>query len=121
MESGSETSTSGASAHATRSVNGSPWRAWARRSSAVGRAIHSTVCSASGSRGPGGSGTLPMIADSAQRSPAAEAGPDRVPVADGRLIHQPAQVDLVAAEQRREVDQPPFEVADDHVHLLQAV
>ena len=51
---GSETSTIGASAHAVRSVNGSPWRACARRSSAVGRAIHSTVCSAAGSRGPGG-------------------------------------------------------------------
>src|SRR4051812_26912734 len=121
ISAGSETSTSGASDHAVRSVNGSPWRACARRSSAVGRAIHSTVCNASGSRGPGGSGTLPMIADSAQRATPAEAGLARGPGAAGRLAHQPAQVALVAAEQRREVDQPPIEIPDDYVHLLQLV
>ena len=55
IDSGSDTSTIGASAHATRTVNGSPWRAWQRRRNAVGRAIHSTVWSAAGSRGPGGS------------------------------------------------------------------
>jgi len=58
---GSATSTIGASAHATRTVNGSPWRARQRRRNAVGRAIHSTVCSAAGSLGPGGSAMPPDI------------------------------------------------------------
>src|ERR1044072_3927092 len=62
ISAGSLVRTSGASIQAVRSVNGSPWRArarrgraWTRRSSAVGRTIHSTVCSAAGSLGPGGS------------------------------------------------------------------
>ena len=52
---------------------------------------------------------------------AAEAGLRRVPVADGRLVEQPAEVDLLAAEQRGEVDQAALEVAHDHVELLQVV
>ena len=40
---GSETTTIGASVHAVRSVNGTPWRAALRRSSVVGRASHSQV------------------------------------------------------------------------------
>src|SRR3954447_20961360 len=46
--------TSGASLHAVRIVNGSPKRARARLKKAVGRTIHSTVCSAVGAVGPGG-------------------------------------------------------------------
>ncbi len=55
--SGCETRTIGASAHAVRSVNGSPWRRAQRRRKAVGRATHSAVWTAAGSRGPGGSTT----------------------------------------------------------------
>ena len=62
MSPGSATSTIGASAHATRTVNGSPWRARQRRRNAVGRATHSTVCSAAGSLGPGGSSMPPIVA-----------------------------------------------------------
>ena len=52
---GSETTTIGASVHAVRSVNGTPWRAALRRSSVVGRASHSQVWRAGGADGPGGS------------------------------------------------------------------
>jgi hypothetical protein len=57
--SGCETSTIGASAHAVRSVNGSPYRAAQRRRKAVGRATHSAVWTARERRGPGGS--MPTI------------------------------------------------------------
>ena len=52
---GSVTTTIGASVHAVRSVNGTPWRAALRRSSVVGRASHSQVWRAGGADGPGGS------------------------------------------------------------------
>jgi hypothetical protein len=52
---GVETSTIGACAQCVRRVNGSPWRRAQRRRKAVGRATHSAVCAARGSRGPGGS------------------------------------------------------------------
>src|SRR4051794_34609265 len=42
-----------------------------------------------------------------------------VPVADLVLAGLPAEVDLAAVAQRREVDEPALEVAQHHVHRLQ--
>src|SRR4051812_43173853 len=54
-----------------------------------------------------------------ERPPAGEPAGAVVPVADRALVAQPAQVDLLALPQRREVDQPAVEVADDDVEALE--
>jgi hypothetical protein len=57
---GFQRSTIGASSNASRTVNASPWRSAQRRRNAVGRVTHSSVCSAAGSGGPGGSAASAM-------------------------------------------------------------
>src|SRR4051794_17546505 len=58
---------------------------------------------------------------SLQRLPARIARVEVVPEADGLLLGlDPAEVDLAAVHHRREVDQPPIEIADDEVHRLQS-
>src|SRR3954468_13073756 len=63
---GDQTQTSGASSKLRRSVKASPWRAAQRRSSAVGRSAHSSVCSAAGSPGPTGSTRTSVLAPAAR-------------------------------------------------------
>src|SRR5919204_3077615 len=54
-----------------------------------------------------------------ERQPPGVAGLGGVPVAHGRLLDVPAQVDLAPGAQGGEVDQPGLEVAHDHVERLE--
>src|SRR3954467_48642 len=56
---------------------------------------------------------------SSERLASAIAGVGVVPVLDLVLPRPPAEIPLAAVAERREVDQPAFEVAQDHLHRLQ--